>query len=111
MIYCLIQNNRNMSSKPSKSMWPSGITLIAVSFAFAMILILNPVPLMAQNTDVAPGLAAPGTTPTVYDNPGLVMQYQATITPEDRVSYLVVFASVDVEAIGFAHTQVPLETP
>ena len=55
--------------------------------------VLSPSPASAQVTDRAPALAAPGATPTVFDNPELVKAYQATITPEDLAAHLYVFAS------------------
>ncbi len=45
----------------------------------------------AQSTDTSPlPMAAP---PTVDENPSLVQEYQATITPEDLASHLYFFAS------------------
>ena len=50
-------------------------------------------PVIAQDTDMAPALATPGTTPTVFQNPELVEEYQSTITPEDLAAHLYFFAS------------------
>lgn len=50
-------------------------------------------PAMAQDTDAPASLATPGQTPTTYDNPELVMRYQATITPQDMAARLYFFAS------------------
>lgn len=50
-------------------------------------------PLMVHAQTDQTALPAPGTTPTVFDNPELVQRYQATITPEDLASHLYFFAS------------------
>ena len=47
----------------------------------------------AQNTNGAQQLAAPGSTPTVYEDPELVKKYQKTITADDLAAHLYLFAS------------------
>jgi len=56
-------------------------------------LISLPKTAVAQDTDAAPQLATPGSTPTAYDNPGLVLRYQSTITADDLAAHLYFFAS------------------
>lgn len=60
----------------------------------ALALVLCPSLLFAQATD-APAVmpASDAQTPTAFDDPALVQQYQATITPEDLAAHLYVFAS------------------
>lgn len=50
-------------------------------------------PAVAQNTDQAQAIAAPGDTPTTFENPDLVARYLQTITAEDLASHLYFFAS------------------
>lgn len=60
----------------------------------AMVLVLWPSLLLAQATDAPASMPeADAPTPTAFDDPALVQQYQATITPEDLASHLYVFAS------------------
>ena len=49
--------------------------------------------LLAQETDVLPGVANPGDTPTTFENPELFAKYQATITADDLAAHLYFFAS------------------
>jgi len=52
---------------------------------------LSVAPLWAQSD--TPTAMPEASTPTAFDNPDLVQQYQATITPEDLAAHLYVFAS------------------
>ncbi len=58
----------------------------------AAALVLGSAPVCGQSAD-APAAMPATTTPTVFDNPALVQQYQATITPEDLAAHLYVLAS------------------
>ncbi|HMB89526.1 MAG TPA: M28 family peptidase, partial [Rhodothermales bacterium] len=60
----------------------------------AVALVVCPSLLFAQATDAPATMPeADAPTPTAFDDPALVQQYQATITPEDLASHLYVFAS------------------
>ena len=50
-------------------------------------------PANAQDSDQAPAIAAPGDTPTTFENPDLVARYLQTITADDLASHLYFFAS------------------
>lgn len=62
-------------------------------FVIGLMLICLPEAAVAQTTDSATQLATPGSTPTAFDNPGLVLQYQSTITADDLAAHLYFFAS------------------
>jgi len=55
--------------------------------------VLLALPVAAQNTDQADGIAEPGDTPTTFENPDLVARYLQTITADDLASHLYFFAS------------------
>ncbi len=60
--------------------------------AFIALLTITTTSIYAQNQDRA-ALAFSGNTPTVLEDPGLVEQYQASISESDLASHLYVFAS------------------
>ncbi len=57
----------------------------------AALFILGVAPVYAQSDAPTPMPKTP--TPAAFDNPALVQQYQATITPDDLAAHLYVFAS------------------
>ena len=59
----------------------------------AIVLIMTASPSEAQNRDAAPVMAAPGDTPTAFENPELVGRYLETITADDLAAHLYFFAS------------------
>ncbi len=63
------------------------------AFVIVLVFISLPSAAAAQDTDSATQRATPVNTPTAFDNPGLVLQYQSTITAEDLAAHLYFFAS------------------
>lgn len=61
--------------------------------ALAALMVINTFSVYAQEPDGLPAIAAPGDTPTLFENPALVKKYQATITANDLAAHLYFFAS------------------